>query len=167
MTNQSITLGLAYLPVCMECLIDFNGRLTYLWLPYALGRVFPNGPGDLGSIPGHVIPKTLKWYLIPPWLKLNIIMYLSRVKWSNPRKRVVLSLTPRCSCYWKGSLLSPLTTVTNFYAWNCIHWKFIFTFLSSCFLRFFPKVTWYQIFHFNSNNFHIIIWFQISKNIPL
>ena len=24
------------------------------------GRVFANGPGDLGSIPGHVIPKTLK-----------------------------------------------------------------------------------------------------------
>ena len=22
------------------------------------GRVFTNGPGDLGSIPGHVIPKT-------------------------------------------------------------------------------------------------------------
>ena len=25
-----------------------------------VGRVFANGPGDLGSIPGHVIPKTLK-----------------------------------------------------------------------------------------------------------
>ena len=24
------------------------------------GRVFTNGPGDLGSIPGRVIPKTLK-----------------------------------------------------------------------------------------------------------
>ena len=27
------------------------------------GRVFANGPGDLGSIPGHVIPKTLKMVL--------------------------------------------------------------------------------------------------------
>ena len=27
------------------------------------GRVFANGPGDLGSIPGHVIPKTLKMLL--------------------------------------------------------------------------------------------------------
>ena len=26
-------------------------------------RVFPNGPGDLGSIPGRVIPKTLKMEL--------------------------------------------------------------------------------------------------------
>ena len=25
-----------------------------------VGRVFTNGPGDLGSIPGRVIPKTLK-----------------------------------------------------------------------------------------------------------
>ena len=26
--------------------------------------VFVNGPGDKGSIPGRVIPKTQKWYLI-------------------------------------------------------------------------------------------------------
>ena len=25
-----------------------------------VGRVFANGLGDLGSIPGHIIPKTLK-----------------------------------------------------------------------------------------------------------
>ena len=25
-----------------------------------MGRVFANGPEDLGSIPGHIIPKTLK-----------------------------------------------------------------------------------------------------------
>ena len=35
--------------------------------PYGLidlvGRVFANGPGDLGSIPGHVLPKTLKMVL--------------------------------------------------------------------------------------------------------
>ena len=28
-----------------------------------MGRVFANGPGDLGSIPGHVISKTLKMLL--------------------------------------------------------------------------------------------------------
>ena len=27
-----------------------------------VGRVFANGPGDLGSIPGRVIPNTLKLY---------------------------------------------------------------------------------------------------------
>ena len=28
-----------------------------------VGRVFANGPGDLGSIPGRVIPKTFKMVL--------------------------------------------------------------------------------------------------------
>ena len=28
-----------------------------------VGRVFANGPGDLGSIPGRVIPNTLKMVL--------------------------------------------------------------------------------------------------------
>ena len=29
------------------------------WLISLMGRVFANGPGDLGSIPSRVIPKTL------------------------------------------------------------------------------------------------------------
>ena len=33
------------------------------WLIGPVGRVFANGPGDLGSIPGRVIPKTLKMVL--------------------------------------------------------------------------------------------------------
>ena len=67
-------------------------------------RVFVNGPGNLGSIPGRVIPKTQKWYLIPPCLTLSIIRYGSRVKWSNPRKGVVPSPIPWCSSYRKGRL---------------------------------------------------------------
>ena len=27
-------------------------------------RVFANGPGDLSSIPGRVLPKTQKWYFL-------------------------------------------------------------------------------------------------------
>ena len=46
-----------------------------------------------------------KWYLIPPCLTFSIIRYISRIKWSNPGKRVASSHTPRCSSYWKGSLL--------------------------------------------------------------
>ena len=30
---------------------------------HLMGRVFANGPGDLGSIPGRVIPKTQKMVL--------------------------------------------------------------------------------------------------------
>ena len=56
-------------------------------------RVFANGSGDPGSIPGQVIPKTQKWYLMPPCLTLSIIRYVSRVKWSNPGKGVAPSPT--------------------------------------------------------------------------
>ena len=69
-----------------------------------MGRVFANGPGDQGSMPGWVILKTQKWYIMPPCLTFSIIRYESRVKWSNRVKGVVLSPTPRCSSYWKGSL---------------------------------------------------------------
>ena len=36
---------------------------TYNWDIGPAVRVFANGPGDLGSIPGRVIPKTLKMVL--------------------------------------------------------------------------------------------------------
>ena len=39
--------------------------LNYYYTPAIglVGSVFANGPGDLGSIPGRVIPKTLKMLL--------------------------------------------------------------------------------------------------------
>ena len=49
-------------------------------------------PGDLGSSPGRVIPKTQKWYLRPPFLTLSIIRYGSKIKWVNPGKGVKPSL---------------------------------------------------------------------------
>ena len=52
--------------------------------------------------------RLLKWYLIPPCLTLSNIKYVTRVKWSNPEKGVAPSPTPRCSSYWKGSLLDTL-----------------------------------------------------------
>ena len=60
-----------------------------------VGRVFANGPVDQGSIPGHVIPKTLK--MVRPCLTLSNIRYESKVKWSNPGKGVAPSPTHRCS----------------------------------------------------------------------
>ena len=73
-----------------------------------ISPLFANDPGDLDSIPGHIIPKTLKWYLIPPSLKLSNIRWLSRVKWSSLGKGVAPSATPWCSSYWKGGLLVAL-----------------------------------------------------------
>ena len=69
------------------------------WLIDLVGRVFAKGLGDLGSIPGCVIQRLLKWYLIPPCLTLSNMRYVSRIKWSNPGKEVVPSPTPRCSSY--------------------------------------------------------------------
>ena len=43
-----------------------------------VGRVFANGPKDLGSIPGHVIPKTLK--IVLDTSLLNTQQYKVRIK---------------------------------------------------------------------------------------
>ena len=65
-------------------------------------RVFVNGPRDLGSIPGRVIPKTQKMVLDASLL--NTQHYKVRVKWNNPVKGVAPSPTPWCSGYKKESL---------------------------------------------------------------
>ena len=44
-----------------------------------------------------------KWYLMPPCLTLSNIRFISRVKWSNPRKGVTPFSTPQCNSYYKGS----------------------------------------------------------------
>ena len=41
-------------------------------------RVFANGPGDLGSTPGRVIPKTLK--IVLDTSLLNTLQYKVRIK---------------------------------------------------------------------------------------
>ena len=71
-----------------------------------VGRVFVNGPGDLGSIPGRVIPKTFKMVLDATLL--NTQQYKVRIKWSNAGKGVPPSPTPRCCSYRKVSLLVTL-----------------------------------------------------------
>ena len=38
-----------------------------------MSRVFTNGPGDRGSIPGRVMPKTQKMLLMPPGLTLSTV----------------------------------------------------------------------------------------------
>ena len=75
-------------------------------------RVFANGPGDLASISGRVIPKTQKMALDASLLiTLSIIRYTSRVKWVNSEKRVAPSLG--VVAIEKGTFRSPSTTVAN------------------------------------------------------
>ena len=77
-------------------------------------RVFANGPGDLGSIPGRVIPKTLKMVL--DTTLLNTQHYKVRFKgkveqsweWSSALPyTLVLAIE-------KGAFGSPSTMVANF-----------------------------------------------------
>ena len=49
--------------------------------------------------------------MIPSCLTLSNIRYISRVKRSNPGKRVAPSPIPQCSSYWKGSLLVALAVI--------------------------------------------------------
>ena len=48
------------------------------WLIVLEGRMFTNGPGDRGSIPGYDIPKTLK--MVHDTSLLNTQQYNVRIK---------------------------------------------------------------------------------------
>ena len=64
-----------------------------------VGRVFANGPGDLGSIPGRVIPKTLKMVLDTSLLNTQQYKVGIDGKVEQSREGVAPSPTPRCSSY--------------------------------------------------------------------
>ena len=60
-----------------------NPKISFSYIEYngligQVGRVIANGPGDLGSIPGCVIPKTLKMVLNTSLL--NTQQYKVRIK---------------------------------------------------------------------------------------
>ena len=69
--------------------------------------------------------------MIPACLTLSNIRYVSRVKWSTPAKGVAPFPTPlpRCSNYWKGSLLVAvnygcqlyLPDSSVCYGWVCVY----------------------------------------------
>ena len=77
-------------------------------------RVFANGPGDLGSVPGRVIPKNQKMVLDATLLKTQYYMVRIKVKWKNPGKGVVPPLHLGVVGIEKGAFGSPSTTVANF-----------------------------------------------------
>ena len=61
--------------------------------------VFANGPGDWGSIPGRVIPKTKKMVLDASLLNIQYYKVRIKGKWNNPESGVAPFPTPRCSSY--------------------------------------------------------------------
>ena len=60
-----------------------------------MARVFANVPGDLGSIPGRVIPKTLKMVLDTSLL--NTQQYKVRIKGKVEQSRERCSAVPYTS----------------------------------------------------------------------
>ena len=66
-----------------------------------------------------------KWYLIPPCLTLSNIRNVSRLNWSNLGKGVAPSPTPRCSSYWKESLLVALDYSCQFIynLWSAVNFQ--------------------------------------------
>ena len=88
-------------------------------------RVFANGPVDLGSIPGRVIPKTLKMVLDTTLLNTQHYKVLFKVKWSNPGNGVAPSPTLGVVAIEKGAFGSPstmsLTLTFYIYMLYCQH----------------------------------------------
>ena len=83
----------------------FNPRSSHTIPDIGLAvRVFANGPGDLGSIPGRVIPKTQKMLLDSSLLNTQHYKVRNKVKVEQSREGVAPSPTHWCSSYRKGSL---------------------------------------------------------------
>ena len=104
-----------YVCMCMHiCVCMYYAYVFVCNRPIGqVGRVFANAPGDRGSIPGRIIPKTQKWYLRFSSLTLSIIRCGLRVKWSNRGKGVAPPLHFGVVAMEKGANVSSTTTVAN------------------------------------------------------
>ena len=87
-----------------------------------MGRVFANGPGDRGSIPGRVIPKTFKMVLDTSLL--NTRQYKVRIEGKVEQSRERSSSLPLhlgVVASEKGAFWSLSTTVASF---TYLHYKY-------------------------------------------
>ena len=78
-------------------------------------KVFANGLGDLGSIPGQVIPKTQK--MVPDATLVNTQHYKVQIKGKVEKSRErssTLSYLLGVVAIKKGAIWSPSTMVANF-----------------------------------------------------
>ena len=95
---------IATAPRSTKLLKALNENYKYLGIFGLAVRVFANGPGDLGSIPGRVIPKTQKMVLDASLLNTQHYKVRIKGKVEQSREGVAPSPTPWCSSYRKGSL---------------------------------------------------------------
>ena len=89
---------IVYMLVCVYIYIYIYMNICkYNRLIGLVGRVFANGPVDLGSIPGRVIPKTLKMVLDTSLL--NTQQYKVCIKGKVEKSRERSSALPDTSVY--------------------------------------------------------------------
>ena len=90
----------------MMMIHNTNNIVIWCQRPNSLvGRVFSSGPGDRGSSPGRVIPKTQKIVLDISLLNTQHEKVRVKRKVEQSReKEVVPSPKSRCSSYWKVSV---------------------------------------------------------------
>ena len=74
------------------CIYPWLRMFIYYWFIGLEGRVFANGLGDLGSILGRLIPKTLK--LLLDTSRLNTQQYKVRIKGKVEQSREKCSTLP-------------------------------------------------------------------------
>ena len=79
---------------------------------WQMGRVVANGLEDQGSIPGRVIPKTLKMVLDTSLL--NTLHYKVHIKGKGEKSRERSSVLFAVVAIEKEAFWSPLSTVSNF-----------------------------------------------------
>ena len=88
---------------------------VHFWITTGLvGRVFANGPGDQGSIPGRVIPKTQKMVLDAALHKTQHYKVRIKSKVEQSREGVAPPLHLGVVAIEKGAFGSPSTLVANF-----------------------------------------------------
>ena len=113
-------------------------------------RVFANGPGDLGSIPGRVIPKTQKVVLDASFLNTQHYKVRIKGKVEESREGVAPSPTLWCSSYRKGSLRVTLDYGRQLYHILIIPNAFLllchFKYICSCFLLIFYSQNFLLVF---------------------
>ena len=122
LTDMKAITDLTYRCTYTDTRIYVRIRNTYIFIPdIGLGvRVFANGPGDLGSIPGRVIPKTQKMVLDASLLNTQHYKVRIKGKVEQSREGVAPSPTHWGSSYRKGSLWVTLDYGRQLYVVHCI-----------------------------------------------
>ena len=107
-------------------MLNIQRKILYQYIGLGV-RVFSNGLGDLGSIPGRVIPKTQKMVLDASLLNTQHYKVRIKGKVEQSREGVAPSPTPWCSSYRKGSLRVTLVYGRQLYFYlQRIYWCYLY-----------------------------------------